>query len=63
MLLNVLIVSDKVVHMSLHVLSFLTQRVRPLENLMQILFLHFGQRSDVVSSLHRHMVSMSERGV
>ena len=48
-LLNALIVSDKVVHM-----SFLTQRVGPLENLAQILFLHFGQRSYVVASLHEH---------
>ena len=64
LLLNALIVSDKVVHMSLHVLSFLTQRVGPLENLVQILFLHFRQRSYVVASLHRHTCwSWSDRGV
>ena len=39
---------------SICMLSFLTQRVCPLENLVQILFLHFGQRSYVVASLHKH---------
>ena len=46
-----------------HFFSFLTQRVCPLENLVQILFLHFGQRSYVVTSLHKHMVIIKwERG-
>ena len=43
-------------------LSFLTQRIGPLEKLMQILLLHLGQRSYVVARLNENICWSSTEG-
>ena len=43
-------------------LSFLTQRIGPLEKLMQILLLHLGQRSYVVARLRENICWSSTEG-